>query len=75
MPVTGGAVTLILATIDRSKTILDGPEELKLEPPGDDADLISQLAEMAGAAQMQLVQLTPGGDQRRPLKRVPASLR
>jgi two-component system chemotaxis sensor kinase CheA len=57
MPVTGGAVTLILPTIDRIKTILDGLEELKLEPPGDDADLISQLAEMAGAVQMQLVQL------------------
>jgi len=57
MPVSGGAVTLILATIDRIKTILDGLEELKLEPPGDDADLISQLAEMAGAAQMQLVRL------------------
>src|SRR5262249_42612310 len=53
MPVTGG---LILATIDRIKTILDGLEELKREPPGDDADLIGQLAEMAAAAQMQLVQ-------------------
>jgi two-component system chemotaxis sensor kinase CheA len=55
MPVTGGAVTLILATIDRIKTILDGLEELKREPWGDDADLIGQLAEMAAAAQIQLV--------------------
>jgi two-component system chemotaxis sensor kinase CheA len=56
MPVTGGAVTLILATIDRIKTILDGLAEHKCEPLGDDADLISQLAEMAATAQMRHVQ-------------------
>jgi two-component system, chemotaxis family, sensor kinase CheA len=49
MPVTGEAVTLILATLDRIKTILDGLEELKREPEEDDADLIGQLAQMAGS--------------------------
>src|SRR4029077_4188225 len=50
MPITGEAVTLILATIDRVKTILDGLEQLQREPPGDDADLIAQLGRIAGRA-------------------------
>ncbi len=48
MPITGEAVTLILATIDRVKTILDGLEKLHCEPPGDDADLIARLGRIAG---------------------------
>src|SRR5262249_46765960 len=56
MPVTGGAGTLLLATGDRIKSRFDGLEGLKRRPTGDDADLISQLAEMAAAAQMQPVQ-------------------
>src|SRR5271163_3726306 len=43
MPVTTEAVTLILCTIDRIKTILDGLETHECEPAGDDVDLIGQL--------------------------------
>ncbi len=46
MPVTAPAVTLILATLDRRKVILDALETTQQEPPGDDADLIEQLAAM-----------------------------
>jgi two-component system chemotaxis sensor kinase CheA len=48
MPITGEAVTLILATIDRIKTILNGLEKLQCEPLGDDAYLIAQLGRIAG---------------------------
>jgi two-component system, chemotaxis family, sensor kinase CheA len=51
MPVTGEAVTLILATIDRVKAILDGLEELHREPPGDDTDLIGELIRIAARSQ------------------------
>src|SRR5271170_8075753 len=47
MPVTAEAVTLILSTIDRIKSILDGIQELEREPTGDDSDLIAQLGCMA----------------------------
>jgi two-component system chemotaxis sensor kinase CheA len=47
LPVTAEAVTLILATIDRIKTILDGIEALQQEPPGNDGDLIAQLGGLA----------------------------
>jgi len=43
MPVTTEAVTLILCSIDRIKTILEGLEEHEREPAGDDVDLIGQL--------------------------------
>ena len=43
MPVTTEAVTLILSTIDRIKTILDALETKEREPDGDDDDLIGQL--------------------------------
>jgi len=48
MPITGEAVTVILVTIDRVKTILDGLEKLHCEPSSDDADLIAQLGQIAG---------------------------
>jgi len=51
MAVTGEAVALILAAIDRIKTILDGLEKLQREPPGDDADLIGQLDRAAARAE------------------------
>src|SRR5579871_4180616 len=38
--VTGGAVTLILSTIDRIKEILDDLERTEQEPAGKDDDLI-----------------------------------
>jgi two-component system chemotaxis sensor kinase CheA len=47
MPVTAEAVTLILSTIDRIKSILQGLETLEREPPGNDTDLIEQLGRMA----------------------------
>ena len=43
MPVTTDAVTLILSTIDRIKTILQELETHQREPVGDDGDLIGQL--------------------------------
>src|ERR1700691_1891757 len=43
MPVTTDAVTLVLFTIDRIKTILDAIETHEREPAGDDADLIDEL--------------------------------
>jgi two-component system chemotaxis sensor kinase CheA len=43
MPVTTDAVTLILCTIDRIKTVLEGLETHQCEPAGDDVDLIGQL--------------------------------
>ncbi|HEX5509607.1 MAG TPA: chemotaxis protein CheA, partial [Pseudolabrys sp.] len=42
-PATGEAVTLILATIDRIKEILDALESDQREPDGSDTDLISEL--------------------------------
>ncbi len=47
MPVTGEAVTLILATIDRIKDILDALEKSSGEPEGGDEDLIGKLDAMA----------------------------
>src|ERR1700760_4258377 len=46
MPVTGDAVSLILASIDRIKEILGGLEATETEPEGSDEDLIVQLHEM-----------------------------
>jgi two-component system, chemotaxis family, sensor kinase CheA len=43
LPVTGEAVTLILATIDRIKEILSELESAQQEPPGADPDLIGDL--------------------------------
>ena len=45
--VTGEAVTLILATIDRIKVLLDQLERNEAEPAGDDRDLIAELDRMA----------------------------
>ncbi|MBV9704927.1 MAG: chemotaxis protein CheW [Methylobacteriaceae bacterium] len=50
---TAEIVSVILATIDRLKLILNGIETLGAEPPGDDADLIADIearaTELAGA--------------------------
>jgi chemotaxis protein histidine kinase CheA len=46
MPVTAGAVTLILASIDRIKEILSGLEATEAEPEGTDRDLIDKLEAM-----------------------------
>ena len=50
MPVTSDAVTLILATLDRVKSILRGIENLEHEPEGDDSDLIGRLGAMSGVS-------------------------
>ena len=47
MPATSDAVTLILATIDRIKQILESLEHEQREPDGADDDLISGLTRMA----------------------------
>src|SRR5499433_1917533 len=49
-PVTSEAVTLILATIDRVKILLEDLERNEAEQPGNDRDLISQLEYAAAAA-------------------------
>ncbi len=46
LPATQDAVSLILATIDRIKTILDTLEREQHEPDGNDEDLISDLERM-----------------------------
>src|ERR1700724_1848150 len=46
MPVTGQAVTLILASIDRIKEILGQLEATEAEPDGSDQDLIDELQAM-----------------------------
>ena len=48
--VTGGAVTLVLSTIDRIKEILADLEQTQTEPAGDDQDLIAELEKMSIAA-------------------------
>src|SRR5207247_11208066 len=50
MPVTAAAVTLVLATIDRAKVMLDHLECRQTEQPGDDRDLIAELERMAAEA-------------------------
>ena len=50
MPVTGEAVTLILATIDRIKLLLDELERHQAEREGDDRDLIAQLDRLSADA-------------------------
>src|SRR5580704_10272107 len=47
MPVSADAVTLILSTLDRIKTILVGLETTCQEPVGDDGDLIERFGCMA----------------------------
>jgi two-component system, chemotaxis family, sensor kinase CheA len=64
MAVTGETVSLILAAIDRIKTILDGLEKLQCEPPGDDADLIGQLSRAAARAQAMESVPAEQGDRR-----------
>ena len=61
MPVTAGAVTLILSSIDRIKEILAGLEATENEPEGTDEDLIEKLHEMAegGAQRAAAVEAPP----------------
>jgi len=50
LQVSGEAVTLVLKSIDRIKTVIDGLGATGAEPAGDDADLISALEAMAMGA-------------------------
>jgi two-component system chemotaxis sensor kinase CheA len=50
LPATNDAVTLILATIDRIKEILESLERDQREPDGADADLIAELERMVERA-------------------------
>jgi two-component system chemotaxis sensor kinase CheA len=47
MPVTAEAVTLILSTLDRVKSIIDTLETEEKEPDGSDGDLVEQLVCLA----------------------------
>ncbi|GJD72029.1 chemotaxis protein CheA [Methylobacterium goesingense] len=47
LPATSEAVTLVLATLDRLKQILNALAVAGTEPPGEDADLIDALESMA----------------------------
>ena len=53
LPATNDAVTLILATIDRIKGILQSLERDQLEPDGTDEDLIADLLRMVERAGSQ----------------------
>ncbi len=53
VPVTTEAVTLVLSTIDRIKTVLDGLEAHQREPTGDDTDLVEQLNRLTRHEQPQ----------------------
>jgi two-component system chemotaxis sensor kinase CheA len=66
MPVTADAVTLILSTLDRVKSILDGIETLEHEPEGDDSDLIGRLGAMARGEQVARGEQAPRGEQMPP---------
>jgi two-component system chemotaxis sensor kinase CheA len=51
-PITTEAVTLVLSTIDRIKSILDAIEMSGQEPAGDDVDLIGELNRLTAAQRM-----------------------
>jgi two-component system, chemotaxis family, sensor kinase CheA len=63
VPASSEAVTLVLATIDRIKTILESLEREQREPEGGDTDLISSLERMVeriGWAEPRAAQHTVG---------------
>jgi two-component system, chemotaxis family, sensor kinase CheA len=72
MPVTTDAVTLILSTLDRVKSILDGIQTLEHEPEGDDSDLIGRLGVMARGEQAARGEQVPRGEQMPPPAATPA---
>ena len=56
---SGEAVTLVLATIDRIKEILDALEQHQSEPAGSDADLIAELEDMVAQVVSEAPTLVP----------------
>ncbi len=64
-PVTGEAVTLVLASIDRVKMLLDQLEKNEVEPAGDDKDLVEALGRVSaavGSAPKELKDSQPSED-------------
>lgn len=61
LPVTTSSVSLVLASIDRIKSLLAHLADAQVEPPGDDRDLIAELERAAegGAAAAAPIQLKP----------------
>jgi two-component system chemotaxis sensor kinase CheA len=53
-PVTRDAVSLILATLDRIKGLLQALEQKGAEPHGNDKDLIARLEQMAAAPEVSI---------------------
>jgi two-component system, chemotaxis family, sensor kinase CheA len=66
MPVTTEAVTLVLSTIDRIKTILEAVEANEREPPGDDNDLIGELNRLTQGEGVSLQPASRPGEARTP---------
>src|ERR1700719_1955186 len=69
MPVTAEAVTLILSTIDRIKSILEAIETSEQEPEGGDRDLIDQLGRMARQEAAAPPQVAPSPPAPAPVER------
>ena len=69
LPVTTEAVTLVLSTIDRIKSILDAIEMSGQEPAGDDVDLIGELNRLTAAQRM-----TPPAPRTDAVSRQPAAI-
>ncbi len=77
--VTGEAVTLVLATIDRVKMVLERLERDEAEPAGDDKDLIAKLDRLAASTAsvpvaMPLAPSSPSAPPQRRTRRPTTSL-
>src|ERR1041384_6704334 len=75
-PASSEAVTLILATIDRIKSILESLETDQREPDGVDTDLIvdlERMVERVGSGTEHLEAKNPGGASSAPVKHHVAS--
>src|SRR3978361_1072244 len=59
MPVTAGAVTLILSSLDRITASTAGLEATETEPEGTDEDLIEKLHEMAEGKHAAVAEAAP----------------
>src|SRR5258705_3570377 len=73
-PVTGESVSLILATIDRIKILLDELERNQAEQAGDDRDLIDELAQAAAQLSGSAPAASPKVEERKaaPKRVIPA---
>jgi two-component system chemotaxis sensor kinase CheA len=64
-PVSADAVSLILTTIDRIKSLLAALDKSDTEPEGDDRDLIAELETMASEGVQAKAAIVPGKPDRR----------